>query len=737
MTTVATTELDALVRREHFNPHGVLGAHPADDGVAIRALRPAASAVRAHLDDGTTVELEQIHPGGVFEGVVEGAELPLKYRLEVDYGEAGNFTIEDPYRFPPTIGDLDLHLIGEGRHEQLYDVLGSHVREMGSDPPVSGTAFAVWAPAARAVSVVGDFNSWDGRLHAMRTLGSSGIWELFLPGAEPGTRYKYEILTAEHELLLKADPYAQEAEHPPKTASVVTQARHKWSRQDAKWLANRRNQAPLNEAMSIYEVHLGSWRLNTLEGNRPLSYLELADELSAYVKDMGFTHIELLPVMHHPFTGSWGYQVTGYFAPTPIHGSPDDLRQFIDRMHGNGVGVLLDWVPAHFPRDEFGLARFDGTALYEHSDPRRGAHPDWGTLVFNFGRHEVRNFLIASALFWLREYHADGIRVDAVASMLYLDYSREEGEWIPNAFGGREDLDAMAFLKQLNEVIYAREPGIVSAAEESTAWPGVSRPTYLGGLGFGFKWNMGWMHDTLEYFENEPIYRRYHHHELTFSLLYAFSENYILPLSHDEVVHGKGSLISKMPGDRWQKLANLRALYAYMWAHPGKKLLFMGGEIAQEQEWSHERSLDWHLLENRQHAGIQALVRDLNRLYRAEPALWQLDSDPAGFWWIEPNDADSNVVAFARQSRDGERVLVFVANLSPVPRPAYRLGLPRATRWREAINTDSTFYGGSDVGNLGEVEPEPIPWHNQPVSAEITLPPLAAVWLVPDATPER
>jgi 1,4-alpha-glucan branching enzyme len=729
MTTVATKELDTLVRREHADPHSILGAHPDGTSVVVRAFRPAAVEIKALLDDGSEVDMRQIHPGGVFEGDLNGAELPLHYRLEVDYGSAGAFTIEDPYAFTPTLGELDVHLIGEGRHEEIWEKLGAHVR---SHQGVTGTAFAVWAPSARAVSVVGDFNSWDGRLHAMRSMGSSGIWELFLPGIESGARYKYEILSAEHDLLLKADPYAQEAELPPKTASVITRPKHRWSADDASWLERRPERDPLCSPMSIYEVHLGSWRLNPLEGNRPLSYLELADELSAYVKDMGFTHIELLPVMAHPFSGSWGYQVTSYFAPTPRYGSPDDFRQFVDRLHANGLGVILDWVPAHFPRDEFGLARFDGTALYEHADPRRGAHPDWGTLVFNFGRHEVRNFLIASALFWLREFHTDGIRVDAVASMLYLDYSRNDGEWIPNQYGGREDLDAMAFLKELNEVIYGREPGIISAAEESTAWPGVSRPTYLGGLGFGFKWNMGWMHDTLEYFQHDPIYRRFHHHELTFSLLYAFSENYILPLSHDEVVHGKGSLLSKMPGDKWQRLANLRTLYAYMWAHPGKKLLFMGGELAQEQEWSHERSLDWHLLETREHAGIQALVRDLNRLYRDEPALWEVDSDPSGFWWIEPNDADANVIAFARQSRDGERVVVFVANLSPVPRPSYRLGLPRASRWREAINTDSTFYGGSDVGNLGAVEPEPVPWHGQPVSAEITLPPLAAVWLVPD-----
>ena len=729
MTTLATTELDALIRREHTNPHGVLGPHPADGGVAIRALRPDARAITAQLGDGTTVELEPIHPGGVFEGLAAGAELPLRYRLEIDYGDGETFTIDDPYAFGPTIGELDLHLIAEGRHEQIYEKLGAHVGEIEG---VQGTVFAVWAPAARAISVVGDFNSWDGRLHAMRSLGSSGVWELFLPAIEPGTRYKFEILGADDELVLKADPYAQEAEHPPQTASVVFRSQHEWSETDSEWLAIRREQLPLSEPISIYEVHLGSWRLNTLEGNRPLTYSELADELTAYVKDMGFTHIELLPVMHHPFSGSWGYQVTGYYAPTPRYGDPDELRKFIEKMHAAGIGVILDWVPAHFPRDQFALARFDGTALYEHADPRRGEHPDWGTLVFNFGRHEVRNFLIANALFWLREYHVDGIRVDAVASMLYLDYSRRAGEWVPNQFGGREDLDAVAFLKELNEVMYGHEPGIVSAAEESTAWPGVSRPTYLGGLGFGFKWNMGWMHDTLDYFQQEPIYRRYHHHELTFSLMYAFSENFILPLSHDEVVHGKGSLFSKMPGDRWQKLANLRALYAYMWAHPGKQLLFMGSELAQEAEWSHERSLDWHLLEQAENSGVQALVRDLNRLYRDEPALWQMDSDPSGFWWIEPNDADSNVVAFARQSRDGERVLVFAANLSPVPRPSYRLGLPRACRWREAINTDSTFYGGTDMGNLGGVAPEPIPWHGQPVSAEVTLPPLAAVWLVPE-----
>ncbi len=731
MTTIAKNDLDALVRREHPEPHSILGAHPSEGGgVVVRALRPSAESVAVKPSRGKSVPMTEIHPGGIFEAELEDAELPLKYKLKVDYGSAGKFTILDPYAFLPTIGELDLHLMGEGRHEELYERLGAHVIEHDG---AQGTAFAVWAPAARAVSVVGDFNSWDGRLHPMRSMGTSGIWELFLPDVGAGQRYKYEILTQDGEVLLKADPYAQETEVPPKTASVIHTPGHVWSKKDAKFLSERTTDQPLAEPVSIYEVHLGSWRLNSLEDNRPLTYSELADELSAYCEDMGFTHVELLPVMAHPFTGSWGYQVTGYYAPTPRYGSPDDLRAFIDKMHAKGIGVLLDWVPAHFPRDEFALARFDGTALYEHADPRRGSHPDWGTLVFNFGRYEVRNFLISNALFWLREYHVDGIRVDAVASMLYLDYSRREGEWVPNQFGGREDLDAVAFLKELNEVMYGREPGIISAAEESTAWPGVSRPTYLGGLGFGFKWNMGWMHDTLGYFQQDAIYRRYHHHELTFSLMYAFSENFVLPLSHDEVVHGKGSLYSKMGGgDRWQKLANLRALYAYMWAHPGKKLLFMGCELAQQAEWSHERSLDWHLLERPEHAGIQSLVRDLNRLYRSEPAMYELDSDPAGFWWLEPNDADNNVLAFARQSREGDRVVVFIANLSPVPRENYRLGLPRSGRWREALNTDSAYYGGSDVGNLGGVQPEPIPWHNQPFSAEVTLPPLAALWLVPE-----
>jgi 1,4-alpha-glucan branching enzyme len=622
------------------------------------------------------------------------------------------------------LGELDLHLVGEGRHEQVYEKLGAHVTD-------EGVAFAVWAPNAAKVSVVGEWNNWDGSVNPMEQRGVSGIWETFVADAQEGALYRYEITTREGHLLLKSDPYAFAAEKPPGNASRIFRSRHEW-RDDA-WLARRRERQPLHEPVSVYEVHLGSWRRDA--HGQSLSYAELADQLGTYARDLGFTHVELMPVMEHPYSGSWGYQVTGYFAPTSRFGNPDEFREFVDRLHEHGLGVILDWVPAHFPRDEWALARFDGTALYEHEDPRRGSHPDWGTLVFNLGRNEVRNFLLSNALYWLREHHADGLRVDAVASMLYLDYSRKDGEWIPNRFGGNEDLDAVEFLKQMNEMIYGREPGIISAAEESTAWPGVSRPVYLGGLGFGFKWNMGWMHDTLDYFQRDPIYRRFHHHQLTFSLMYAFSENFVLPLSHDEVVHGKGSLIEKMPGDRWQKMANLRSLYAYMWAHPGKKLLFMGGELAQWREWDAEGSLDWHLLEERDHQGVQSLVRDLNRLYRETPALWEQDHDPAGFRWLEANDAARNVLAFARiGSTDPDQQLVCVLNLSPVPLYAYRVGMPVCCNWREALNTDSTFYGGSGVGNMGAVEAEAVPWHDQPYSAELTLPPLGAVWFVPDAS---
>jgi 1,4-alpha-glucan branching enzyme len=613
-------------------------------------------------------------------------------------------------------GDLDIWLARAGRHERLYEKLGAH-------PQDRGVRFAVWAPNARYVSVVGDFNDWNPGASRLEPVDHTGIWEGTVEHAGVGQRYKFHI-----DGRNKADPMAFQAEAPPLTASVVFRSEYEWG--DQAWLDARRSQEPLARPLSIYELHAPSWRAG-------LGWRELADQLAPYITDLGFTHVELLPVMHHPFSGSWGYQVTGYYAPLGSMGSPDDFRYFVDRLHQAGIGVILDWVPAHFPRDEWALAHFDGTALYEHDDPRRGAHPDWGTLVFNLGRTEVQNFLLANALFWLREYHADGLRVDAVASMLYLDYSRKQGEWVPNRFGGREDLEAVAFLKEMNELVHARQPGVISAAEESTAWPGVSRPTYLGGLGFGFKWNMGWMHDTLGYFEHEPIHRRYHHHELTFSLVYAWNENFILPLSHDEVVHGKYSLLLKMPGDRWQQLANLRALYAYMWAHPGKKLLFMGCELATPWEWSEQGELPWWLLEHGEHAGIRDLVRDLNRVYRESPALWEVDFSHEGFRWLEPNDAMSNVLAFMRLPADeGGDPIVCIANLAPVAREGYRLGVPRSGTWAEVVNTDSAFYGGSGIGNLGAVQAEARGWHDQPSSLELTLPPLSVLWFRPVAGAE-
>ncbi len=707
------------------DPHSILGAHEAKGGgVVVRAFRPEARAV--HVQP-ANVAAELTDPAGLWEALLPKATLPLAYELEVDYADGTTVRQRDAYSFLPTLGELDLHLAAEGRHEEIYRRLGAHVREVDG---VTGTAFAVWAPNARSVAVVADFNFWNDRVHPMRSLGSAGIWELFVPGVGAGERYKFSVHGSDGVVRLKADPVAFAAELPPLNSSIVHHPEHEWHDRD--WLDRRALSEPLREPMSIYEVHLGSWRRNALEGDRELTYAELADELGDYVTDLGFTHVELLPVMEHPFAGSWGYQVTGYFAPTSRFGSPDDFRAFVDRLHARGIGVILDWVPAHFPRDDWALANFDGTHLYEHADPRRGAHPDWGTLVFNFGRAEVRNFLYANALYWLREHHADGIRVDAVASMLYLDYSRKEGEWVPNEYGGREDLDAVAFVKQLNETLYAHEPGVISAAEESTAWPGVSRPTYLGGLGFGFKWNLGWMHDTLTYFSKDPVHRAFHHHTLTFSLMYAFSENFVLPLSHDEVVHGKGSLLSNMPGDRWQQFANLRSLYAYMWAHPGKKLLFMGGELGEWDEWDADESLHWNLLEYPEHAGVHALVRDLNRIYRETPALWEVDFEPEGFRWLEANDASNNVLAFARLDSASARPLVCVLNLSPVPREDYRVGMPLPGRWREVLNTDSPYYGGTGVGNLGSVVADAVPWHDQPFSAPLALPPLAALWLVPE-----
>ena len=709
-------ELDALAGGSHHDPHGLLGIHPVEKGVVLRALRPGAEKVVA-LIAGDRVELEHRH-AGVWEARVNGGTL-TDYRLEVTY-DGATYPADDPYRYLPTLGEVDLHLIGEGRHEELWTVLGAHVRDYDTaSGPVTGTSFAVWAPSARGVRVVGDFNGWDGRSHPMRSLGSSGVWELFIPSVGEGTRYKFSVLGADSVWRDKADPMARRTEVPPLTGSVVDSTDYAWN--DSAWMAARESRPAHCSPMSVYEVHLGSWR-------QGLSYKELADQLVEYVRWLGYTHVEFLPVAEHPFGGSWGYQVTSYYAPTSRFGSPDELRYLIDALHQAGIGVIVDWVPAHFPKDEFALARFDGTPLYEHADPRRGEQMDWGTYVFDFGRNEVRNFLVANATYWLQEFHVDGLRVDAVASMLYLDYSRKEGEWLPNQYGGRENLDAVEFLQEMNAVVYRRVPGVVTIAEESTAWPGVTRPVHLGGLGFGLKWNMGWMHDSLDYMAREPVHRGYHHHQLTFSMVYAYSENYCLPISHDEVVHGKGSLLRKMPGDRWQQLANVRAYLGFMWAHPGKQLLFMGSEFAQESEWSEERSLDWWLLDLPDHRGVALLVKALNEVYTATPALWSLDTEQSGFAWIDANDSAGNVFSFLRFGADGS-ALACVSNFAGMPHEDYRLGLPWAGEWTEVLNTDSEAFLGSGVGNLGAVTAASENWHGQPASAVLRVPPLGTVWL--------
>jgi 1,4-alpha-glucan branching enzyme len=713
---VAKEELQRLVGGAHHNPHSILGAHVSGDQVTIRTLRPDAQSASVLIGD-TRVPMEHEF-GGIWVAVLDRSSIP-DYRLELVY-ESRTIVADDPYRWLPTLGEVDLHLISEGRHEQLWDALGAHVRTYDAvTGRVTGTSFAVWAPAARGVRVAGDFNFWDSRAHPMRALGSSGVWEIFIPEVGSGMRYKFHVLGADSVWREKADPMAFATEVPPAQASVVFSSEYEWNDED--WCARRARTDALTAPMSAYEVHLGSWR----EGK---SYRDLADELVAYVTELGFTHVELLPVAEHPFGGSWGYQVSSYFAPTSRFGNPDDFRYLVDTLHQAGVGVLVDWVPAHFPKDEWALSKFDGTALYEHSDPKLGEHPDWGTLVFNFGRREVRNFLVANAVYWCEQFHIDGLRVDAVASMLYLDYSRKEGEWVPNQYGGRENLDAVEFLKEMNATVYKRVPGVITVAEESTAWPAVSKPTYLGGLGFGFKWNMGWMHDTLDYVSREPVYRQYHHHQMTFSMMYAYSENFILPISHDEVVHGKGSLLRKMPGDRWQQLANVRALLAYMWGHPGKQLLFMGSEFAQESEWSEERGLDWWLLDLPDHRGVHDLVRDMNRAYLSHPALWSKDSDPAGFEWIDANDAGNNTFSFLRWHSDGSAIAV-IANFAGGPHEGYRIGLPFVGQWTEVLNTDAEQYGGSGVGNMGVVEAVPESWHGQPASAVIRVPPLGALWL--------
>ncbi|MFF2224778.1 1,4-alpha-glucan branching enzyme [Streptomyces globisporus] len=710
-----------LLAGDHHAPHDVLGARPIPGGVLVRALRPFARTVTV-LATGLRAELHD-DGDGFFSGVLPVPQVPA-YRLEVAYDD-NTIEVEDPYRFWPAIGELDLHLIGEGRHEELWQALGAEPMEHQG---VAGTRFTLWAPNARGVRITGDFNYWDGTGFPMRSLGSTGVWELFLPGVGEGALYKFDICRPDGSHTVRADPMARRTEVPPATASIVTVRHHEW--QDADWMAHRGDR-PVHEApLSVYEVHLASWRPG-------LTYRQLAEQLPAYVKDLGFTHVELMPVSEHPFGGSWGYQVTGFYAPTSRLGTPDDFRFLVDALHRAGIGVIMDWVPAHFPRDDWALAEFDGRPLYEHADPQRAAHPDWGTLEFDYGRTEVRNFLVANATYWCEEFHIDGLRVDAVASMLYLDYSREDGQWSPNEFGGRENLDAVAFLQEMNATVYRRNPGVVTIAEESTAWDGVTRPTDSGGLGFGLKWNMGWMHDSLQYVSKEPVHRKYHHNEMTFSMVYAYSENYVLPISHDEVVHGKRALVSKMPGDWWQQRANHRAYLGFMWAHPGKQLLFMGQEFAQGAEWSEGHGPDWWLLDpsyeaSGDHRGVRDLVGDLNAVYGAVPALWQRDTSPEGFSWVDGGAAEDNVFAFLRYDADGSPLLA-VSHFSPAVRSDYRIGVPETGTegWVEVLNTDAARYGGSDVRNDEPLKAEAVPAHGRPNSISLTLPPLATVWFRP------
>ena len=717
-------ELARLVAGVHHNPHSILGAHEYDEHTVVRTLRP-------HALDATALVGGRRYPMTHIDSGLFAVALPFTdladYRLEVRYpGSDGSpvvHTVADGYRFLPTLGEVDLHLFAEGRHERLWEILGAHPRSFTTpDGVVEGVSFAVWAPNAKGVSLIGEFNGWDGADAPMRVLGSSGVWELFWPGFPPGGLYKFRVHGIDGAVTDRADPMAFATEVPPHTASKVFVSGYEWS--DDAWVARRAGTNPVFEAMSTYEVHLGSWRPG-------LSYHELAEQLTDYVVGQGFTHVELLPVAEHPFGGSWGYQVTSYYAPTSRFGSPDDFRHLVDRLHQAGIGVIMDWVPAHFPKDSWALGRFDGTALYEHSDPRRGEQLDWGTYVFDFGRPEVRNFLVANALYWCQEFHIDGLRVDAVASMLYLDYSRPADGWTPNAYGGRENLEAVQFLQEMNATVHKLVPGIVTVAEESTSWPGVTRATNLGGLGFSMKWNMGWMHDTLDYVSRDPIYRSYHHHEMTFSMLYAYSENYVLPISHDEVVHGKGTLWERMPGNDHVKAAGVRALLAYQWAHPGKKLLFMGQDFGQRAEWSEERGLDWWQLEEPGFSsGIARFMADVNGLYRSRPALWSQDTLPRGYSWIDANDSANNVLSFLRFGADGS-VMACVFNFAGAEHSRYRLGLPQAGTWREVLNSDATVYNGSGIGNLGAVRAVDEPWHGRPASAQLVLPPNSAIWLEP------
>jgi 1,4-alpha-glucan branching enzyme len=722
--TLTSADIHRLLNAEHDDPFGVLGLHKIDDLWVIRAFRPDAkelAIIDSHRPD-RHFPANRIANEGLFEAPLTGVTDAFDYLLEVTTWSGVTLKLSDPYSYGPILGELDMYLYKEGNHYDIYKKLGAHLTEING---YAGTTFAVWGPNAQRISIVGDFNGWDGRCHPMRKRLESGIWEIFIPGVVEGTHYKLEVRNCFGQIVLKSDPFAFYGQHGIQTASLVFNLdRFKWS--DDEWIQTRKTKQWHKEPVSIYEVHLGSWARVPEEGDRFLSYIEFADRLIPYVKDLGYTHIELMPVAEHPFDGSWGYQVTGYFAPTSRFGNPDEFRHFVDRCHENGIGVIVDWVPGHFPKDAHGLALFDGTHLYEHADPRQGEHRDWGTLIFNYGRNEVRNFLVANGLFWLDNYHIDGLRVDAVASMLYLDYSRKQGEWVPNIHGGRENLDAIYFMKRFNEICYERFPGIMTIAEESTAWPGVSRPTYLGGLGFGLKWNMGWMHDFLLYMSREPVHRRFHQGEATFSMIYAFHEHFVLVLSHDEVVHGKGSLVNKMPGDAWQKFANLRMFYGWMYAHPGKKLLFMGGEIGQWKEWNHDESVDWHLLQYPLHDGVRRLVQHLNYLYTSEPAFSENDDTYLGFEWIDFHDADNSVLTFMRKSESGSTV-VLVVNATPVVRHYYRVGAPGEGWYEEILNTDAGIYGGSNVGNYGGLHADAIPWQGRSHSLVLTLPPLATI----------
>jgi len=724
IATASPYDLQLLLNAEHPDPFGFLGQQEANGQLVVRAFRPDAKSLTVvdRHDQKRRFPAERIAEEGFFEAKLEGAETRFDYLLDIDRWTGDRFQIADPYSFGTLLGELDMHLFCEGTHYEIYQKMGAHLSQINGH---NGVIFSVWAPNAQRVSVVGDFNGWDGRVNPMRKRAESGVWEIFIPEVGEGAHYKFELRNSGGQVVLKSDPFAFYGQHGLQTASLVFDL-NRFTWHDAAWIEYRNSKQWHKEPISIYEVHLGSWARVPEENNRYLSYRELGDRLIPYVKDCGFTHIELMPVAEHPFDGSWGYQVTGYYAPTSRYGNPDEFRDFVNRCHENNIGVLLDWVPGHFPKDAYGLAQFDGTHLYEHADPRQGEHQDWGTLIFNYGRNEVRNFLIGNALFWLDEFHIDGLRVDAVASMLYLDYSRTAGNWVPNVQGGRENLEAIYFLKRFNEVCYERFPGILTIAEESTAWPGVSRPTFLGGLGFGFKWNMGWMHDFLSYMSREPIHRKHHQGDITFSLLYAFQEHFILVLSHDEVVHGKGSLVTKMPSDPWQKFANLRMFFGWMFAYPGKKLMFMGGEFGQWREWNHDQSLDWHLLDRPFHAGLRRLVQHLNYIYKTEPALWQLDDSYEGFEWIDFHDAESSVVVFLRKG-ENTPMFVFLVNATPVPRYGYRIGVPGEGWYEEVVNTDAETYGGGNIGNYGGMHADAIPWQGRSHSISVALPPLAVV----------